>query len=231
MTHNEFISLLQQTNQIENKYVSDLKELIQRYPYFGTAGLMYTKCLAQSQDINFSSFCVISALYTANRTWFYYYLFPEKTLSASRYRKEKFGNSSGDYFDMMEMLDAHGENNKKTLKNLADRLKAARNFTMQAPVNESVTLIEKDMTVATSNRHDLSIQSNIRTVGSGDFTILTNTDLSVGLEVQAKKLIAERKYSDAIDILQKLNLNNPKKSVYFADQIRFLEKVIANSKK
>jgi len=31
--------------------------------------------------------------------------------------------------------------------------------------------------------------------------------------------------------LRALNLNNPKKSVYFADQIRFLEKVIANSKK
>jgi len=47
----------------------------------------------------------------------------------------------------------------------------------------------------------------------------------------AKKLIAERKYADAIEILRALNLNNPKKSVYFADQIRFLEKVIVNSKK
>ena len=50
-------------------------------------------------------------------------------------------------------------------------------------------------------------------------------------EINAKKLIAERKYKDAIEILRCLNLNNPKKSVYFADQIRFLEKVIENSKK
>jgi len=50
-------------------------------------------------------------------------------------------------------------------------------------------------------------------------------------ESNAKKLIAERKYKEAIEILRALNLNNPKKSVYFADQIRFLEKVIVNSKK
>ena len=82
-----------------------------------------------------------------------------------------------------------------------------------------------------ANSFTQSIQPNIRIVGSGDFTIQTNTDLSVGLEVQAKKLIAERKYSDAIEILQKLNLNNPKKSVYFADKIRFLEKIVENAKK
>jgi len=50
-------------------------------------------------------------------------------------------------------------------------------------------------------------------------------------ESNAKKLIIEHKYPEAIEILRALNLNNPKKSVYFADQIRFLEKVIANSKK
>jgi hypothetical protein len=50
-------------------------------------------------------------------------------------------------------------------------------------------------------------------------------------ECNAKKLIREHKYMEAIEILKLLNLNNPKKSVYFADQIRFLEKVIVNSKK
>jgi len=50
-------------------------------------------------------------------------------------------------------------------------------------------------------------------------------------ENNAKKLIFEKKYTEAIAILRSLNLNNPKKSAYFADQIRFLEKVVSNSKK
>ena len=46
-----------------------------------------------------------------------------------------------------------------------------------------------------------------------------------------KKCIREKKYAEAIEILKKLNLINPKKSIYFADQIRFLEKALVNSKK
>jgi len=49
-------------------------------------------------------------------------------------------------------------------------------------------------------------------------------------EESVKRLIKNRKYTEALEILKKLNLNNPKKSVYFADQIRFLEKVIENLK-
>lgn len=50
------------------------------------------------------------------------------------------------------------------------------------------------------------------------------------MEEQVRLLIHDAKYSEAIEILKQLNLINPKKSIYFADQIRFLEKIIANSK-
>lgn len=43
-----------------------------------------------------------------------------------------------------------------------------------------------------------------------------------------KQLVKERQYSSALQIIKKLNLNNPEKSVYFAYQIRFLEKLIKN---
>ena len=41
-------------------------------------------------------------------------------------------------------------------------------------------------------------------------------------------LIKNRRYQEAINRLTALNLNNPKKSVYFAHQISFLKKLIAN---
>ncbi|MFC2711090.1 MAG: tetratricopeptide repeat protein, partial [Hoylesella oralis] len=37
-------------------------------------------------------------------------------------------------------------------------------------------------------------------------------------------------YSKALEIIQQLNLNYPKKNAYFADQMRFLEKLILNNK-
>ncbi|MEG1187566.1 MAG: tetratricopeptide repeat protein, partial [Bacteroidales bacterium] len=40
----------------------------------------------------------------------------------------------------------------------------------------------------------------------------------------------QKKYSKALEIIKKLSLKYPEKNVYFADQIRFLEKIITNIK-
>ena len=47
-------------------------------------------------------------------------------------------------------------------------------------------------------------------------------------ETLAKIYIKQGRYSKALEIIQRLNLNYPKKNGYFADQIRFLEKLILN---
>lgn len=48
---------------------------------------------------------------------------------------------------------------------------------------------------------------------------------------ELQKLIKNGDYQRALEIITELNLNNPKKSVYFAEQIRFLKKLIALSAK
>lgn len=47
-------------------------------------------------------------------------------------------------------------------------------------------------------------------------------------ETLAKIYIKQGRYSKALEIIQRLNLNYPKKNAYFADQIRFLRKLILN---
>ena len=49
-------------------------------------------------------------------------------------------------------------------------------------------------------------------------------------ETLAKIYIKQGRYNKALEIIQRLNLNYPKKNAYFADQIRFLEKLIINTK-
>ena len=55
-------------------------------------------------------------------------------------------------------------------------------------------------------------------------------DESYFTETLAKIYVKQQRYSKALEIIKKLSLNYPKKNAYFADQIRFLEKLIINTK-
>ena len=53
-------------------------------------------------------------------------------------------------------------------------------------------------------------------------------DDSLLSESLAKIYIKQRRYSKAFEIITNLSLNYPEKSIYFADQLRFLKKLIIN---
>ena len=54
------------------------------------------------------------------------------------------------------------------------------------------------------------------------------TDDSLLSESLAKIYIKQRRYEKAYEIIRTLSLNFPEKSIYFADQLRFLQKLIIN---
>ena len=56
----------------------------------------------------------------------------------------------------------------------------------------------------------------------------TVNDDSMLSESLAKMYIARHKYSQALEIIKRLSLKYPEKSIYFADQIRFLAKLVLN---
>ena len=55
-------------------------------------------------------------------------------------------------------------------------------------------------------------------------------DESYFTETLAKIYIKQGRYTKAMEIIRRLSLKYPKKNRYFADQIRFLEKLIINNK-
>ena len=57
-----------------------------------------------------------------------------------------------------------------------------------------------------------------------------STDDSMLSESLAKIYIKQRKYSKAYEIIRNLSLNFPEKSIYFADQLRFLQKLMINQR-
>ena len=197
MTHEEFISLIRRSETPAEKHIPDLKNLIDGFPYFIQARMLYVKTLKETNNIHFGVHSKRMALHAPNRRGLYFYLYPDqdenqRTKSTERPQKE----SAGEYFDMIDVVERKGGDEKQSLKELAERLKAAREMISDGQPSKKTKPKPEEFT-----------------------------------EEQAKIFIREKKYLEAYEILKVLNLNNPKKSSYFADQIRFLEKIITNTHK
>jgi hypothetical protein len=92
----------------------------------------------------------------------------------------------------------------------------SQNTSMPTDVSEPVTIPSEQ-----------NIQSVEDTVSENDNYDLDDSCLT---ETLAKIYVKQRRYVKALEIIRRLNLKNPKKSAYFADQMRFLEKLIINNK-
>ena len=219
MTNDEFLSLIRTPEKVNSGHVADLKELITYYPYFSQARILLAKAALEAKNLHATSYVDHAALYCSDRRWLYYYLYPDRKISNELFKMDRVPKYSGNYFDLINTVESDGGDSKQSLKNLAERLKAAR--AMVTPelvknVNQSVAHTVKPAQVR---------------VLTPDYFPINNEEGDKISEDYVKKLIRDKKYDEAIVILKKLNLINPKKSIYFADQIRFLEKVIVNSKK
>jgi hypothetical protein len=230
MTQEEFISLVKQPESVAAQHVSDLKEMVERFPYFVPSRILLTKSLQLSNSIHFEAHLKTTTVFIPSRRWLYYYLYPEKLLSAEPYRRERNAKSGGDYFDMLNVVESGGGDTRQSLKKLADKLKSARSLVNipTVPLKIHSDKVPKNIDVETSVNE---LDRKVVEVVDANLVDVSVSQSFENYEAKAKKLISERKYNEAIVILKELNLNNPKKSVYFADQIRFLEKVVSKSKK
>ncbi|MDR1584719.1 MAG: hypothetical protein LBS07_00890 [Prevotellaceae bacterium] len=209
MTCEELISLVRRPETLAEKDVPGLKNLVDSFPYFVQARMLYVKALKESKSIHFAFHSKQMALHAPDRRRLYFYLYPGK---AGKDREARTGKhqktSAGEYFDMMDAVERKGGDSRQSLKELAERLKTARELVSNDNREEKGRAAEKEALSFLSPPKQVEIT-----------------------EENAKKRIREKKYEEAVEILKALNLNNPKKSSYFADQIRFLEKIIINTKR
>jgi hypothetical protein len=215
MTEKELMDLIRHPENVSENHLQDLKELVELYPYFSAARVLYLKSLQLSGSIHTEIQINQTVLYVADRKWLYFYLYPDRKLhpEAPLPRHAKF---TGSYFDLLDAAEAEGGDTGHSLKKIAEKLKASR------ILHESQ---EKPREVKPP-AVDVELQKPVSIVEVFEEIIEDNPSV---LEEKSKSLIREKQYKEAIQVLHKLNLINPKKSVYFADQIRFLEKIIANS--
>ena len=223
----------------------ELRTLLAHYPYFQTARLLYLKNLYLLHDITFGDELRRAALFLADRRILFSLVEGEHyTLKALE--KQQVTDDASGVDRTLSLIDAF-------LSSLPEEpsapgiitlpIEAATDYTtylMQEPQEESAAseaapkmkgqewidnFLEKseEQPLISSVVEDDEDETEVKIEEESE-------DESYFTETLAKIYVKQQRYSKALEIITRLNLKYPEKNAYFADQIRFLEKLIINTK-
>lgn len=201
----EYISLLENPEGITERHIGDFREMLRYAPYCANTRLLLLKGLHKTNDLNYAAELPGTLLYAPSPRVLYQLLF-----GGSRQGRRRTKHS-GDYFDMLDTLEKTRRQTNESLQELAERLRQARLMLQQPEERQAAKVTaESPMEVAEP---------------PAEPAVRKSAPLEISEEA-VKKCIKAKKYAEAVEILEQLSLINPKKKSIFADQIRFLKKVI-----
>lgn len=221
----------------------ELRTLLAQYPYFQTARLLYLKNLYLLHDITFGEELRKSALYITDR----FALF--SLVEGERYTLKALKTSQ--VVDDIPGVDRTLSLIDAFLSSLPEEpatpgiitlpVEAATDYTsflmQEQPDTSEVQEGPKmkgqewiDNFLENSEEQPL-IPSVVEDEDENSEIPEEETeDESYFTETLAKIYVKQQRYSKALEIITRLNLKYPEKNAYFADQIRFLKKLIINTK-
>lgn len=242
--------LIQHPETMDKETLYDLRSLLALHPYYQTARLLMLQNLYLLHDPSFDEELRRAAIYLTDRKVLF------NLIEAAHYQlkradkdKQNPQNQPVDDDRTISLIDNfletipadEEETSKKRKPTPADAavdyvayLMEVENSEEQQDSSPSLHLIGQEL-----------IDSFIEKSGDGRIQLSdtpeylpelqeenenTEPDEGYFTETLAKIYIKQGRYEQALEIIQRLNLNYPKKNSYFADQLRFLEKLILNNK-
>lgn len=232
--------------QLDEESYQDLMQTVEEYPFFHTAHLLLTKNRVTIDTANFDLHLHEASTFCADRKRLFYLINSEKykvffetdETVINEDRTERLLSSfltdfveeseteiktshedniiATDYLTYLEKTEKRQEeeNNSDNKQNLLQHQNIIDDFLEKAKSNEVLFTPPSSSTKSTK-----AIDSEEEPDGGGFLT-----------ETLARIYIKQKKYEQALAIIKQLSLNFPKKSSYFADQLRFLEILILNEK-
>ncbi len=230
------IDLIRNTELLNQTTVDFLRKLLLRYPYYQTLRLLLLENLYKIHDTQFNEELRHSSPLLADRSVLFQLVEGDNYEIEPQASEEAEKAQPGDR--TLLLIDEYLSDVplEKTARKTAtvDAAKDYASYLMQMDEEEEKTLYptsamvdEEDATPARRHRivltekddDEMQLPSDEEPQKEDFFT-----------ETLAQIYIRQHKYELALEIIRALSLNNPKKNSYFADQIRFLEKLILINK-
>ena len=242
--------LIKHPEQLNKETLYDLRSLIALYPFYQTARLLMLQNLYLLHDPTFDEELRRAAVYITDRRVIF------NLVEATHYKLKRpqvqvpEGNrtvSLIDNFLSSIPADAEENENEKTEEKGHRRKPTAADATIDYMAYLLATDFEEETSEEETKEPEMKGQNLIDTFIEGDgFNLQDKPEYKPEVSTEpedSEKLpeeeyltetlagiyIKQGKYLKALEIIKRLNLNIPKKNAYFADQIRFLEKLIVNS--
>lgn len=214
----------------------ELRLIVGKYPYFDVARLLMLKNLYILHDIEFGKEMRKAAMYLKSR-W------PLFELMAGYGVVEKMDDVPADIpvDRTMSLIDAFLSTLPGDSFSLEAEGAAAVDYVStylkdSEPLQESVPALRgqdliDDFLAADNERITLDLGKDAEPLESKLPAEDTAVEPNFFTETLANIYIKQGKYDKALEIIKRLYLEFPNKNRYFADQIRFLEKIVKHTKK
>ena len=232
---------IQHPEELSEDSLRELREMLVRYPYFQTARLLYLKNLYALGDASFKSELQKSALYIADLSVLFYFI--EKERLAVRQHAEEYLKDAGeasrtdrtldliDRFlsDMPEQLGDElplpAETNVDYVSVLMREEEEAEDVTPlkgQELIDRFIKQSHEEEEQCSQATQEEEADIDMEAEQPEETEEEPESDEQYFTETLAKIYVKQHRYEKALEIIKKLN--------YFADQMRFLEKLIINAK-
>ena len=255
----DIAELIKHPEQLDRDSLYELRSMLALYPYFQTARLLMLQNLYLLHDPSFDQELRRAAIYIPDRTVLFqmieaghYKLTPRSVpQTSSDSRSNADNNEANQESRTISLIDNFLESIPK--EDDDEQQQSKRKPTpADAAVDYVAYLLETESEQERANAQNVPQLIGQNLIDSfiendkGKIVLNENPTLKPDIdedndeeqkepeegiftETLARIYIKQGRYSKALEIIQQLSLQYPKKNAYFADQIRFLKKLIINN--
>ena len=250
MQKQDLYEYLSHLDMLDAETLKEWDEILREFPYFQTIDLLKLKNLHSLQHPNFEEQLTRIAIFCTDRKQLFYlindqqfgrFIDHQTAPTATDLQTDRTRNLIDSFLDTYaDAADSYSDSIAEPEANLASTdylayLTAVEHKNLDSDESNPLQhqqIIDNFLEKADSNTIFRSFpenddESQNKSIQNADNEWIEDEFLT---ETLAKIYIKQKKYEQALAIIQRLSLNFPKKSTYFADQIRFLELLIFNEK-
>ena len=247
----ELTELIKHPERMDRDTLYELRSLLALYPYYQTARLLMLQNMFLLHDPTFDEELRRAAIYITDRRRLFqmieaahYTIVPQKKVeeSPAEERQDRTISLIENFLESIPQEGAEADVKEAKPKRKPTPADAAVDYVAYLLESENEAdhlgevpqLIGHDLIDSFINNDKGKIVLSDTPEYTPEVEDTTENDKEspeegVFTETLARIYIKQGRFSKALEIIQRLSLQYPKKNAYFADQIRFLEKLIINN--